>query len=404
MLIGIFEVSEPNHYSAVNGLLKTYASNSDNEIIVYTLPSIKKALLENGLPENSKLVVLEANQSLKKLLDDAEKIAFDRIHICTIFDNYFEFAQFKPQTKEIYFHVHQIEEWYNDDFNRAINTLIPSLKNKDQNRQYSRIVARAVFDYLFYRPLRKKMLATFEQNYNLQLIVHSQGQKEALEAYACRSPITVFPFAIYEGMKDFSQNNQLLQICIPGVITQAKRDYLSLFEVLKQNAEALRDRIELYLLGYVTDREQKEMGAAIQDLIDTGYQVRYHDSFVYGEEFDRAIANCDLLLNNQFISKNSTEVYGKTKESGMIFNMLRAAKPGLLPKEYNVSSEFHDCTLFFESYPHLVDLIKQIVQKPQLLAQLKTAAQNLSLSYLPDNLYPRLVSAKSYCRSNKLIG
>lgn len=392
MLIGIFEVSEPNHYSAVNGLLKTYASDPNNQIIVYTLPAIQKALEENGLPDNSRLVVLEADQSLKTLLDEAENIAFDRIHICTIFDNYFEFAQFKPQAKDIYFHVHQIEEWYNDDLSRAINTLVPSLKNKDQNRQYSRIIARALVDYWFYRPIRKKMLARFDRDYNLRLIVHSEGQKEALLEYSCQSPITIFPFAIYEGMGDTSQNNQLLRICIPGVITQAKRDYLSLFAALEQEADALKDQIDLYLLGYITDREKEDMKAAIQKLINAGYQVIYHDSFVYGEEFDQAIANCDILLNNQFISKNSTEVYGKTKESGMIFNMLRAAKPGLLPKEYNVSAEFNDCTVVFESYPQLVEILKQLVDDSQRLEQLKASAQKLSVSYLPSNLYPRLVS------------
>ena len=394
MIIGIFEVSEPNHYSAVNGLLKTYASDPQNEIIVYTLPSIEKALLENGLPDNSRLVILEENKSLKQLLDDAESIKFDRIHICTIFDNYREFGQFKPQAKDIYFHVHQIEEWYNDDFNRAIKTLIPSLKNKDQNREYSRIIARAARDYLVYRPIRKKMLQNFDTNYNLKLIVHSEGQKEALKEYSCQSPITIFPFAIYEGMEDSSRDNKMLRICIPGVITQAKRDYLTLFEALENNADVLSDRLDIYLLGYITDREKDEMGAAIQKLIASGYQVLYHDTFVYGEEFDEAIANCDLLLNNQFISKNSTEVYGKTKESGMIFNMLRAAKPGFLPREYNVSSEFHDCTLFFDSYDHLMTLIKEIVDDPQKLEQLKTAAQNLSSSYLPDNLYSRLVIAE----------
>ena len=395
MIIGIFEVSEPNHYSAVNGLVKTYASDPNNKIVVYTLPAIQKALQENGLPPNSELVVLEKKKFLKKLLNKAEKIVFDRIHICTIFDNYVEFAQFKPQTKDIYFHVHQVEEWYNDDFNRAINTLIPSLKNKDQNRQYSRIIARAARDYLFYRFFRKKMLMGYDRNYNLQLIVHSEGQKEALEEYNCKLPITIFPFAIYEGMADLSHDNQVLRICIPGVITQAKRDYLTLFEVLEQNAPALAERIDLYLLGYVSDREQEEMGGAIQKLIDSGYQVYYHDSFVYGEEFDRAIANCDLLLNNQFISKNSTEVYGKTKESGMIFNMLRAAKPGLLPREYHVAEEFYDCTLFFDSYPHLVELVKEVVNNPQRLERLKAAARKLSTSYLPKNLYPRLVSVES---------
>ena len=394
MIIGIFEVSEPNHYSAVNGLLKTYASDPNNEIVVYTLPSIEKALLENGLPDNSRLVVLKPNQSLKKLLDDAEKIAFDRIHICTIFDNYREFGQFSPQTKDVYFHVHQVEEWYNDDFDRAIDTLIPSLKNKDQNRQYARIVARAVRDYLVYRPIRKKMLENFDKNYNLQLIVHSEGQKEALQEYACKSPITIFPFAIYEGMKDASGDNKLLRICIPGVITQAKRDYLSLFAALEKNADILKDRIDLYLLGYVTDREKAEMGGAIQKLIDSGYEVLYHDTFVYGEEFDRAIAGSDILLNNQFISKNSTEVYGKTKESGMIFNMLRAAKPGFLPREYNVSAEFNDCTLVFDSYDHLMTLIEELVNDPQKLERLKAAAQKLSASYLPDRLYSRLVEVE----------
>lgn len=393
MLIGIFEVSEPNHYSAVNGLVKTYASNLNNEIIVYTLPSIQKALEENGLPKNASLVVLEEDRLLKKLLNDAESIAFDRIHICTIFDNYLEFAQFQPQTKDIFFHVHQIDEWYNDNFNRAIKTLIRSLQNKDQNRQYSRIIARAVVDYLIYRPMRKKMLAQFDKNYNnLKLIVHSEGQKEALEEYSCKLPIIVFPFAIYEGIEDSSQSNQVLRICIPGVITQSKRDYLGLFQAFLQNAEALRDRICLHLLGYVTEREKEKMGVVISDfIINSGYKVQYHDSFVYGEEFDRAIANCDLLLNNQFISKNNTEVYGKTKESGMIFNMLRAAKPGLLPREYNVSPEFHKCTLFFDDYPHLVEIIQQIVDDPQRLKQLKRAAKELAASYSPESLYSKLV-------------
>ena len=394
MLVGIIEVSEPNHYSAVNGLLKTYASNQNNQIIVYTLASIQKALLENGLPENVNLVVLEPQQSLKKLLDDVEKISFDRLHICTIFDNYLEFARFEPATKEIVFHVHQCEEWYNDGFNRAIATLIPSLKNKDQNRAYYRMIARAMVDYLIYRPLRKKMLAQYDRNYQLKIIVHSQGQKEVLREYGCKSPITVFPFAIYEGMKDSSQSNQRLRICIPGVITQAKRDYLSLFQALHDRAEVLRDRIELHLLGYITEREREEMGAAISKTIDAGYHIDYHHSFVYGEEFDRAIAKCDLLLNNQFISKNSTEVYGKTKESGAIFNMLRAAKPGLLPREYNVSPEFQDSTLFFNSYAHAIEILQQILDDPTFLPQLKTAAGKLSQSYSPTSLYFKLVSVR----------
>ena len=46
-------------------------------------------------------------------------------------------------------------------------------------------------------------------------------------------------------MEDCSKSNQILKICIPGVISQSKRDYLGLglFKVLQQNSEVFRDRI-----------------------------------------------------------------------------------------------------------------------------------------------------------------
>ncbi len=391
MRVGIIEVSEPNHYSAVNGLIKTYASVEDNQVIVYTLPSIKLALEENGLPPNASIVTLSDRKSLAKLLTCVENIEFDRIHICTVFDNFTEFSKFKPQTKEIFLHVHQCEEWYNDTLSRAVKNLLLNLRHKDQNRKYSRIVARAIIDFLSFRPLRKKIVSNYDASYKLSIIVHSEGQRETLIRYLCKQPIIVFPFAIYEGMDDSSILGQPLRICIPGVISQAKRDYLGLFKYLQENSARFRHRISLHLLGYVSDREKAEMQLAIADLVATGYKVAYYNSFVYGQEFDAAIAGCDLLLNNQFISKNNTEIYGQTKESGMIFNMLRAAKPGLLPRQYNVSSEFHNSSVFFDDYEHLMQVIEMLLDDRRLLDDLKFSAKRLSDRYLPDNLYPRLV-------------
>jgi hypothetical protein len=396
MRIGIIEVSEPNHYSAVNGLIKTYSSVQENQVIVYTLPSIKVALEENGLPSNASIVTLNDRKSLAKLLDSIKEIEFDRIHICTIFDNFTEFSKFKPRAEAIFLHVHQCEEWYNDTLSRAIKNLLLNLRHKDQNRKYSRIVARAIIDFLNFRPMRKRIILNYDACYKLSVIVHSEGQKSTLMRYGCKQPIIVFPFAIYEGMDDLSILGQPLKICIPGIISQAKRDYLGLFQCLKANSNRFRDRISLHLLGYVSDREKAEMQLAISDLIAAGYKVVYHDSFVYGQEFDAAIASCDLLLNNQFISKNNTEVYGQTKESGMIFNMLRAAKPGLLPRQYQVSPEFHNSSVFFDDYEHLMQAIEMLLDDRRLLNGLQISAKRLSDRYLPDNLYPRLVPSPTH--------
>jgi hypothetical protein len=395
MRIAIIEVSEPNHYSAVNGLIKTYSSIATNQVIVYTLPSIKVALEENGLPPNASIVTLKDRQALAKLLASIEQNDFDRIHICTIFDNFTEFAKFRPNAEAIFLHVHQCEEWYNDTLNRAVKNLYLNLKHKDQNRKYHRIIARAMIDLIVFRPLRKKILKNYNENYQFSVIVHSEGQQETLLKYACRHPIIVFPFAIYEGMADAALPTQPLKIGIPGIISQAKRDYLGLFRSLRQHAKGLQGKISLHLIGYISDREKDEMQSAISDLIAVGYDVIYHQSFVYGEEFDQAIASCDVLLNNQFISKNNTEVYGQTKESGMIFNMLRAAKPGLLPYQYQVSQEFHSSTLFFNDYADLIRSIEMLATDRALLNELKALAKKLSASYLPDNLYPRLVPSIS---------
>jgi hypothetical protein len=390
MRVGIIEVSEPNHYSAVNGLIKTYATDRDNQITVYTLPSIQLALQENGLPQNTQVVTLAHRKLLDQLLKSIEAVEFDRIHICTIFDNYAEFSQFKPHVKEVFFHVHQCEEWYNDTAKRAIKNLVLNLKYKDQNRKYHRMIARALVDFLVFRPQRRQIVANLSENYQFTLIVHSDQQRETLVRYGCKHRAIVFPFAIYEGMDDTAVRGQRLRICIPGVITQARRDYLGLFKHLQENADRLHDRICLHLLGYVTDREKAEMDVAIADLIDVGYQVLYHDTFVYGQEFDAAMASCDVLLNNQVVSKNTTEVYGQTKESGMIFNMLRAAKPGLLPSQYNVAPEFHPSTLFFDDYGQLIEIITRLLDDRQALVDLKAAAKALSVDYLPQQLYPRL--------------
>jgi hypothetical protein len=396
MRIAIIEVSEPNHYSAVNGLIKTYSSIQTNQVIVYTLPSIKVALEENGLPSNASIVTLSDRQSPARLLASIEQTKFDRIHICTIFDNFTEFSQFKPNAQAIFLHIHQCEEWYNDTLNRAIKNLFLNLKYKDQNRKYHRIIARSLIDLFVFRPQRKKIIANYNANYKFSLIVHSKGQQETLLKYSCRHPIIVFPFAIYEGMADAALPGQPLKICIPGIISQAKRDYLGLFESLKAHRNGLQEKISLHLLGYISDREKDEMQRAISALVAFGYKVVYHQSFVYGEEFDQAIASCDLLLNNQFISKNNTEVYGKTKESGMIFNMLRAAKPGLLPRQYQVSQEFHDSTVFFDDYGDLIQAIEMLARDRKLLNDLSTSAKQLSERYLPDNLYPRLVPDMSH--------
>src|SRR4051794_36973796 len=112
--IGIIEISDPTHYSAVNGLIKAYAWDKSNDIYVFTIEKIATALKENGLPENAIVIIYSEADDLKAFFRKIETYQLDRLHLCTISKYYPQFLQFTPQCKELYFHVHNVETWFDD--------------------------------------------------------------------------------------------------------------------------------------------------------------------------------------------------------------------------------------------------------------------------------------------------
>src|SRR5437764_13436148 len=140
--IGIIEISEPTHYSAVNGLMKSYAWDKTNTVYVFTIEKIAIALKENGLPENVRLTVLLENDDVMKFFKNIESYQFDRFHLCTVSTHYSNFLQFTPHTKELYFHVHNVEIWFEDKISKRIGLLIEDLKNPGPGASPVKIVGR----------------------------------------------------------------------------------------------------------------------------------------------------------------------------------------------------------------------------------------------------------------------
>ena len=68
------------------------------------------------------------------------------------------------------------------------------------------------------------------------------------------------------------------------------------------------------------------------------------------EDYDTKLVQADLILGNLNVSVNKYSTYGKTKESGTAFAMIRVAKPGLLPLAYQTMDELKSSTINFKSY------------------------------------------------------
>jgi hypothetical protein len=386
MKIAILEICIPTHYSAINGLIKTYSTDSSNTISLYTFASIAQAIRENGVSNNTSIHVLDDDTSINSVLSEIEKIPFDRIHLCSIESHFQEFAQFKPNVKEVFFHVHDVDIWFESDFKTGFKNWLFHLKNRPQK---IRETAKFVRDIFVRNPQRNTILRNIQAKKH-QYIVHSTGQKNYLKEFVEEKSITIFPFAINEGIDKPLIKNDKIRICVPGIVTDSRRDYTGLFSIIDNILPQIKDKLVFDFLGFV-EKSEPHLLQKMQQFEQQGLEIYYYTDFVFGEKFDNALDKSDLLLNNQKVTTSHTTKYGVTKESGMLFNMIRATKPGILPAAYAVDTAFEQAILYYDSEKNLTNILLGLAEKTIPLENFQKAAIEIAQEFTPKNLYSRLV-------------
>jgi len=246
----------------------------------------------------------------------------------------------------------------------------------------------------------KGILFKFIRNSWLKRITGINVDSENAKNYIFRKfkyskQINVIPFNIYEGIKDLSAKNKKLRICIPGNLSTIRRDYFSVFKVLEGLSPKYKRGLTLELLGKPSPREgSDEIVEKCRSLQTKDLEVIYHEAYIPPALFDRSLSTADIILGPIKIeytpSKNFHEVYGVSKDTGVNFAMIRAAKPGLLPKELKNIKELKDSTLYYDSYNDLKEKIIDLIENPDKLKVLKENAKKNSKHFTPEAIRSRL--------------
>ena len=389
MKIAILEICSHTHYSAINGLIKTYSTSANNSIVLYTNESIAKAIKENNVTSNTTFQIFDNDKPVADFLKEIEQIHYDRLHICTIEAYFKEFSHFKPNADDVIFHVHDIDIWFDNHWKNNVKNYLYNIKYKPNT---IRETAKFVRDILIRNPRRHKILSNI-QNRKHKFIVHSTSQKKYLSDFNEAKDIIIFPFAINEGIEKptlQNTNGDKIRICIPGIVTDSRRDYTGLFNTLETIIPEIKDKLVFDFLGFI-DKNEPELLQRILKLKQMGLEVIYYNEFVYGKKFDAALEKADILLNNQKVTISYTTKYGVTKESGMLFNMIRGSKPGILPQEYIIDKEFENAVLYYNSTNELKEIILGLAYGRIQIEKYKTKASEIAQNYTPHTLYERLV-------------
>jgi hypothetical protein len=223
-----------------------------------------------------------------------------------------------------------------------------------------------------------------------RFVVLNSTLKNELKTFIPEDKIEIIPFSVYNSsLKCESKNDNVVRICIPGMVSEFRRDYYLVSKVLFDNLEKFKGKIEIVLLGFVSD---KEFGFRIVEefkkLNDSGIKVRYFtNDYIPLDIYDQELANSDIVLGNININIDKYSKYGKTKETGIPFAMIKAAKPGILPKDYPSLGELESSTLRFSNSNSLVEVLTELISNKSKILELNKEALKNSQKYTPNKIY-----------------
>lgn len=325
--IGVFEI---DHYEMGYALLKVLAPGY--EVFFFTTTELQKRLAEkfdNGV----NWVVMEDSETFpvfyKRITSEVNKNRIDLLLINTIEENFTELAaELKTTKSKNILTLHNVNFWF-----RHSNWFLSDSYKANKHK----IV------------LKKEMDA---------YCVLSDNVKNYFTAtYKPNKPVFVFPYSIYEPHQTSPANE--ISFAVPGSIDVARRDYnliLDCFEALhKENYQ-----FNLYLLGSPAYDYGKAIIERAKELKQSGIHIEYFEKLVEQNVFDALITKSTFILS-PLQPAIRDEHYGKSKETGCFFDMIRYSKPGIVPEYVPAPPQMHTSVLCYSDKDSLSGLLRKIM-------------------------------------------
>jgi len=246
-----------------------------------------------------------------------------------------------------------------------------------------------------YRPRRlatavgKRLLRFLIREYN----VLSQAMVPALRHRLGKNKkIHNIPGGVFEGT--VHQHRMVFQdpihIVVPGSIDSKRRDYEKAFELL---ALLKKERIaaRMTFLGRFCGEYGQIILAKSRSCDNLTY---YDDKEVDQPEFDRVLQTADFIFTPSVVhtitDNGVKETYGVTISSGNIADVIRHAKPFIIPQSLTVDPQLDHSCIRYATVEDIAAFIRSALEDPEAYRILSQAALKASEEYTIEKLRERL--------------
>jgi hypothetical protein len=176
------------------------------------------------------------------------------------------------------------------------------------------------------------------------------------------------PGAVFEGRAVQQMITERIRLVIPGSLDRKRRDYEQVFELARlagQNSLPL----DLVLLGGPHDDYGQGIIARASEMKGSPVQLfTYAEAVVDQAEFDRQMDEAHFVWIPSVVTTqicgSIPETYGITKSSGNIFDVIKHAKPFIVPANLTIPHNLQSSCFQYQGLDSLASFLGHLLQSP----------------------------------------
>jgi hypothetical protein len=394
MRVGITEIMETGHVVLAETLCKIFCSDSKNQVSLFTIKVHAENLkyLTEKYP-NQSIIVKLSQQNEENFLKEIGSTSFDRLYIVTLNRFFRPFSRWQVKSR-VFLVVHNLDEWFYISLFQNIRKFIYSVIS---NPHFKLLIYFIKVHFIY--PADKKQILKIIHQTNGCVVVLSESIRKEVNNLNINVPVEVVPFSVFDpSLVNIDMGiNKPLRICIPGILSQYRRNYLGLLDIVEKQLGSYKNRFIIDFLGGIQSdnllNDSKPILERIERLNRDGFSIIMHPvNFIPPVEYDKELSLADIILGNMNVVLNKFSEYGKTKETGLPFAMIKAAKPGILPDNYPFPKEIGSSILLYHDFQDLGRILINLINDRQSVIVLKKEALVNSKKFTPEIIYNQLVA------------
>jgi len=174
------------------------------------------------------------------------------------------------------------------------------------------------------------------------------------------------PGAVFEDLVQDNRIKDSLHVVVPGSIDKRRRDYDQVFSLLHL-AASKKINLHITLLGGFGD----QYGSNIIERAKKNYSpytrlTYYETDNVNQDEFDKQLNSAHFVLIPSVIHTticgNISEIYGLTKSSGNIFDVIKHAKPFIVPAQLKIPANLESSCFKYSNLDELAVFFDRLLK------------------------------------------